>query len=95
MRGKRWAKAAGILCADSAFWLYLDRRARAKFGTDVPDGTHVEQDAADWMRRACGVASRSDIDGNPGAVRVFQSIRSRFEFWKSCQGVGYGFSHDV
>lgn len=85
-RGKRWANVAGILCADPAFRLYLDRRARAKFGQDVPDGTHTEADATDWIRKACKVASRKDIDGNPSAVRVMTSIRSRFEFWKNKQG---------
>ena len=81
-RGKRWANVAGILCADPAFRLYLDQRARAKFGLDVPDGKHTEADAADWIRKACEVASRKDIDGNPSAVKVLTGIRSRFEFWK-------------
>lgn len=86
MRGKRWAKAAGILCSDSMFWLYLDRRARTRFGNDVPDGTHIERDAADWVRRACNVTTRSDIDRNPAAVKMLVGIRSRFEHWKKKQG---------
>ncbi|MGJ8514654.1 hypothetical protein LMG33810_002525 [Carnimonas sp. LMG 33810] len=82
-RGTRYARTAGVLCADPNFRLYLDRRARHKFGATVPDGTHTEDDAARWLRRACKVESRAAIDGNPSAVRELVAIRARFEHWKT------------
>jgi len=77
------ARAAGILCRDPAFRLYLDRRARAKFSADVPDGTHSEEDAGDWLRKACQVSSRSELDTNPQAGATFRLIRNRFNRWRA------------
>lgn len=79
------ARAAGMLCRDPAFRRYLDQRARARFGADVPDGTHTEEDAGDWLRRACGVASRSEIDGNPSAAATLRMIQNRFNRWRACR----------
>ena len=77
------ARAAGILCRDPVFRLYLDRRARAKFGADVPDGTHTDQDASEWIRKACRVTSRADIDTNQQAVATFRLIQNRFNRWRA------------
>lgn len=77
------ARAAGILCRDPAFRLYLDRRARAKFGADVPDGTHTDQDASEWIRKACRVSSRAEIDTNQQAAATFRLIQNRFNRWRA------------
>ena len=77
------AKAAAMLCQDTAFRLYLDRRARARFGADVPDGTHTEQDARDWLCRACQIDSRAMLDQRPQAARQFRIIRNRFNHWRA------------
>ncbi|WP_110686987.1 hypothetical protein [Salinicola aestuarinus] len=77
------ARAAGILCRDASFRLYLDRRARAKFNADVPDGTHSDQDASEWIRRACDVTSRAELDTNPQAAATFRLIQNRFNRWKA------------
>lgn len=77
------ARAAGILCRDPVFRLYLDRRARARFGADVPDGTHSEEDASDWIRKACGIDSRAELDTSPQAAATFRMIRNRFNHWRA------------
>ncbi|WP_133241041.1 hypothetical protein [Kushneria phyllosphaerae] len=82
-RGGGAARAAGILCRDPMFGLYLDQRARSKFGADVADGTHNEQDARDWICRACGVESRREIDGSPQARATLRTISDRFSAWKT------------
>ncbi len=85
MAGNHHARAAGILCRDPAFRLYLDRRARAKFGADVPDGTHTDQDASEWIRKACQVRSRSELDTNQQAGTTFRLIQNRFNRWRARQ----------
>lgn len=86
LKGKRLAQSAAMLCQDKLFWLYLDRRYRYKFGlseSDLPDGTHCEQDARDWLCRACQVSSRAELDHNAQAASTFRIIRNRFARWRS------------
>lgn len=83
MAGNHHARAAGILCRDPAFRRYLEQRARAKFGADVPDGTHTEQDAGEWMRKACRVRSRSRLDTDQQAAATFRLIQNRFNRWRA------------
>lgn len=55
-KGGPMARQAAMLCQDPAFRLYLDRRRRYKWGMNkraLPDGTHSEQDARDWLCAAC------------------------------------------
>ncbi|RQW71361.1 hypothetical protein EBB56_09375 [Halomonas sp. YLB-10] len=80
------ARQAAMLCQDSAFRLYLDRRRRHKFGMTegtLPDGTHNEQDARDWLCAACGIQSRAELDHSPEAERTFHQIRTRFNHWRT------------
>lgn len=86
VRGGAVARQAAMLCQDSAFQLYLDRRRRAKFGIDasaLPDGTHNEQDARDWLCAACQINSRAELDSNPAARQTFRIIRNRFNHWRA------------
>lgn len=74
-----------MLCQDPSFRLYLDRRRRHKYRLterDLPDGTHNEQDARDWICAACGIQSRAELDQNVAAGGVFQRITQRFQHWK-------------
>jgi len=85
-KGGPLARSAAMLCRDPQFWLYLDRRQRYKFGlaeSDLPDGTHCEQDARDWLCRACRVSSRAELDHNAQASATFRMIRNRFARWRS------------
>lgn len=86
MQGGSKARQAAKLCQDSAFRIYLDRRRRYKFGLrveDLPDGTHNEQDARDWICAACGIESRAELDHKPKAWQTFRAIRNRFNRWRA------------
>lgn len=85
-KGGNIARQAAMLCQDKAFQLYLDRRARHKFGiteSAMPDGTHSEQDARDWLCAACKIQSRAELDSNPAAHQTFRIIRNRFNHWRA------------
>lgn len=83
--GGRLARQAAMLCQSAEFRLYLDRRAREKFGASVPDGTHLERDARDWLCRACAIGSRAELDHHAGAAATFQEIQRRFQRWQQRQ----------
>nr|WP_290693766.1 hypothetical protein [Halomonas sp. UBA3074] len=85
LKGGKLARQAAMLCQDSAFRLYLDRRRRAKHGMtefQLPDGTHNEEDARDGLCAACDIQSRAELDHNPTAAATFRRIRQRFLKWK-------------
>ena len=82
------AQQAGMLCNLPAFGLYLDARARRDKGlTHEQLGTHTAEDAADAMRRACGVESRADLDHNEQAAEMFRRIVADFGNWKRRAGL--------
>ncbi len=84
-KGGPLARQAAMLCRDERFRLYLDRRRRHKFGlteSQLPDGTHNEQDAREWLCAACGVESRAELDHAWRAAKVFKEIRARFHRWR-------------
>ncbi|MDT0501606.1 MULTISPECIES: hypothetical protein [unclassified Halomonas] len=83
-KGGRLARQAAMLCQNPAFRLYLDRRKRHKLGMTeaaLPDGTHSEQDARDWLCAACGIHSRAELDHSLEAGRTFVRVRTRFNQW--------------
>ncbi len=85
-KGGPMARQAAMLCQDPVFRLYLDRRRRHKLGmteSALPDGTHNEQDARDWLCAACGIGSRADLDHNLDAASRFRMIRNRFNHWRA------------
>ncbi|MBR9880764.1 MAG: hypothetical protein GYB17_14850 [Gammaproteobacteria bacterium] len=88
-KGGALARAAALLCKDRGFRLYLDRRRRHKFGLtaeQLPDGTHNEQDARDWLCAACGVNSRAELDHRPKAAATLRTIQQRYHHWKKRSG---------
>jgi hypothetical protein len=87
-KGGRLARQAAMLCQDPEFRLYLDHRRRHKQGlgeAQLPNGTHSEQDARDWLCAACGIASRAEIDHHPEAAAMLRTIRQRFGKWRQRQ----------
>jgi hypothetical protein len=66
-RSKSLAQIAGILCATGSF---------QKFA-----GASNEQEAADYIRGHCGVASRAEIDSSENATRIFKDIKADYDFW--------------
>lgn len=88
-KGGPLSRAAAMLCQDAHFRLYLDHRKRHKLGLapdQLPDGTHCEQDARDWLCQACGIQSRAELDHHAQAGATFKAIRQRFSRWRSRQG---------
>lgn len=89
VKGGPQARQAAMLCRDKRFRLYLDRRRRHKFGLtegQLPDGTHNEQDAREWLCAACGIHSRAELDHDHKAAAIFKTINQRFGRWKLQQG---------
>ncbi|MBB5321199.1 hypothetical protein HNR38_001688 [Marinobacter oulmenensis] len=82
-KGGFLARNAALLCQNSSFQLYLDRRRAAKFGLDIPDGTHTEEDARDFILQACSISSRAELDHNPQAATVYRQIRYRHQRWEA------------
>ncbi|MCP8687720.1 hypothetical protein [Marinobacterium sedimentorum] len=81
-KGGPLARRAALLCNDVQFRLYLDRRRRAKFQMDIPDGTHNAQDARDFILGACGITSRAELDHNPDAARRFGDILTYYHRYR-------------
>lgn len=82
------AQQAGMLCNLPVFGLYLDARGRRDKGMtaeQLPDGTHNSEDAADAVRRACGVESRADLDRDERAAAMYKRIVADFGRWKRRQ----------
>lgn len=84
-KGGYLARNAALLCQDSQFRLYLDRRRAAKFNLAIPDGTHTEDDARDFILQACGIESRAELDHNPQAATVYRQIRYHYQRWEARQ----------
>ncbi len=78
LKGGKLAQRAAILCHDANFRLWLDRRRKAKFGFDIPDGTHTEQDAKEFILQACGIESRRELDHNQIAAKRFKYVIHHF-----------------
>ena len=77
-KGGQLARRAAMLCQSEEFRLWLDRRRRVKFNMDIPDGTHTEQDARDFILQACAIDSRAELDHNPQAAAMFAKITQAF-----------------
>jgi len=82
------SKRAALLGTNPRFRLYLDQRRRHGQGLSreqLPDGTHTEADAADFIRDACGVTSRAEIDHNPAAREMLDRIVADYQRWERRQ----------
>jgi len=84
-KGGFLARNAALLCQDNQFRLYLDRRRAAKFNLTIPDGTHTEDDARDFILQACSIQSRAELDHNPQAATVYRQIKHHYQRWESRQ----------
>lgn len=77
----RYAKKAGILCNDPAFWTYLaDVQCIAFYGATT-DKEKVDI-AANFVRITCGVISRADILPNTRAATTFDMLENDFVLWR-------------
>lgn len=87
-KGGQQARRAAMLCQNQRFWLYLDQRWRAKHGLsakEFPDGTHNAAGATRWLRKACGIQSRAELDHNDGARAMLDKIVADYQRWERGQ----------
>ncbi|MGA4125514.1 hypothetical protein ACI2VP_05145 [Ralstonia nicotianae] len=78
-KGGMLAKLAGMLCDQPEFWAFLNR-------LDANGGQIIQnaEDAANFVRDVCGVASRAELDHNETAAQAFhQKIRLPYVRWQA------------
>ncbi|KFF48115.1 hypothetical protein GY26_16150 [Gammaproteobacteria bacterium MFB021] len=78
------AARAALIGTNPQFRLYLDHRRRHREGLtleQLPDGTHDEQDAAEFIRYACGIESRRELDTNDQARQMLDRIVADYQRW--------------
>lgn len=88
MKGGQQARRAALLGQNPRFRLYLDDRRRRAHGlsaAQLPDGTHSAEDAADFIRQACGVTSRAEIDHSETARAMLDRIVADYQRWERQQ----------
>lgn len=82
--GATRTQRAVMMGKNELFRRYLDQAKRRRHGLEygaLPDGTHNESDAADAIRKACGVKSRAQLDSDPHAAAMFDRIVSDYQAW--------------
>lgn len=87
-KGGLYARKSALLCQNRRFGLYLDQRRRRAHQVPVdqmPDGTHSPEECADWVRKACGVESRAEIDHNDDARAMLDRIMADYSKWERQQ----------
>lgn len=88
LKGGQEARRAAMLCHNPRFWRYLDQRWRAKHNLPAhqfPDGTHQAAGAARWLRKACGIESRAELDHNDDARQMLGRIVADYQRWERSQ----------
>jgi hypothetical protein len=74
-KGGRLTRLAGEMCRNYAFRLFVGFQHSEQFNP-------VDEDAAAvWLRHACEIDSRRDLDYLPEAAKRFQVIQSQFVQW--------------
>ncbi len=71
-KGGKLARSAAMLCANPKFHRWLDRRR------SIVNGTHDEQMATEWLRKACKVDSRAQLDHDEYGAAMFNKIMRTF-----------------
>jgi hypothetical protein len=72
--GSKAVRMAGILCKEPEFWDFLY--------DDIQIMNKTEKEAADWLRDALGVTSRSDLKTNLEARNRLNKINEDYMAWK-------------
>lgn len=88
LKGGQEARRAAMLCQNPRFWLYLDQRWRAKNSLPVhqfPDGTFKAAGATRWLRKACSIQSRAELDHNDQARAMMERIVADYQRWERQQ----------
>lgn len=75
-KGGELAKWAGILSNDPVFWEWANE-------TDECLPLYNQADAAAYIRDACNVTSRAELDHSPEAAKIFRNMMGEFDDWKN------------
>jgi hypothetical protein len=68
-------KKSGILCRDREFQFWVKETGHS---ADI-----TEEDAVAYIYTACGISSRSELNGNVEAQNIFDKLVSEYEHWKT------------
>ncbi|UQI42504.1 hypothetical protein [Vreelandella venusta] len=82
------ARRAAMLCQNPRFWLYLDNRWRSRNALEYreyPDGTFKAAGATRWLRKACGILSRAELDHNAEAAAMLEKVMASYQAWERQQ----------
>jgi hypothetical protein len=81
-KGGPLAKLAGMLCADPEFWTFLTHQFSLEEACESDEG------AAEVIREACEIESRSELDWHTEAADRFHSlIRGPWIKWRERRGL--------
>ena len=88
VKGGQQARRAAMLCQNKRFWLYLDQRWRynnALEHREFPDGTFKAAGATRWLRKACGIESRAELDHKDEARAMLERVIADYQRWERQQ----------
>lgn len=69
------AQQAGIRCTEPAFQRFL----REEFGSEAHGDD--DEDAANFVRKYCGIGSRAGLNDNPKAAAKWVELDTQFQLW--------------
>lgn|GEM_PF-1406941 len=69
------AQKAGMMCGNKRFWAFIGSPLNS------PADALNAEDAADFMRRICGVTTRADIIEGTDAGDKFKTLVNEFDAW--------------
>ena len=81
-KGAALSRAAAMMCNGAKFQRWVVSRIGA-----APDGVSASQHAAQFIRDACGITSRAQLDHNAQAASLFhEAVRKPFVQWSGIYG---------
>ncbi len=87
VKGGELARYSALLCTNELFLQYLSEKELVGLPSPIsrpPSWWGTDDRAARWIRWACGVESRAELDNNPKAAEIFhERIRRPYSEWRS------------
>lgn len=81
-KGAALSRAAAMMCNSAKFQRWVVSRLGA-----APEGVSPSQLAAQFVRDACGITSRAQLDHNAQAAALFhEAVRKPFVKWSGIYG---------
>lgn len=82
--GQKLSQYCYLLCNNEMFILYLEERALVNNKARSIHWWAKNNRVARWVRWRCNIESRSDLDNNPEAAKIFhEQIREPYADWRS------------